>query len=295
MFALPAHLISHSKGMVAWKRVPESVALRIAVVDARVMSRSTTGPPRSARSGETNSPFVRKGRRRRGVSQSEFLRCADLASRQTQTLQSGCVILRYCCSLPSLRCSCRTTVVRTRTGIFAACPQAINTVRVLATDVVQKAMSGHPGAPMGCAPMAHVLFSKVCGVRASACIFVIPLVVGTFILRCIIPGCVNGKSEPLLSVHAAVFCSASGWIFACRRPPCGFSFIFIQMLHDCCRYIPVFPDSFQLHFRVTASHLACMTPPPPPFIFEMLFSYGVLHKTGFARFVDASSTGTKVG
>jgi transketolase len=38
---------------------------------------------------------------------------------------------------------------------------AINTIRTLAADVVQKANSGHPGAPMGCAPMAHVLFSKV--------------------------------------------------------------------------------------------------------------------------------------
>ncbi|CAN0445711.1 unnamed protein product, partial [Scytosiphon promiscuus] len=28
-------------------------------------------------------------------------------------------------------------------------------------DIVQKSQSGHPGAPMGCAPMAHVLFSKV--------------------------------------------------------------------------------------------------------------------------------------
>eukprot|EP00160_Parvularia_atlantis_P014991 Unigene4063_Nuclearia_a/m.12338 Unigene4063_Nuclearia_a/g.12338 ORF Unigene4063_Nuclearia_a/g.12338 Unigene4063_Nuclearia_a/m.12338 type:complete len:693 (+) Unigene4063_Nuclearia_a:119-2197(+) len=37
---------------------------------------------------------------------------------------------------------------------------AINTVRCLAADMVQKANSGHPGAPMGCAPMAHVLWSK---------------------------------------------------------------------------------------------------------------------------------------
>jgi transketolase len=37
---------------------------------------------------------------------------------------------------------------------------AVNTVRVLAVDAVQKANSGHPGMPMGAAPMAHVLFSK---------------------------------------------------------------------------------------------------------------------------------------
>lgn len=45
--------------------------------------------------------------------------------------------------------------------IFIFCPQAVNTIRVLAADIVQKSMSGHPGAPMGMAPMAHVLFSQV--------------------------------------------------------------------------------------------------------------------------------------
>ncbi|CAN0520163.1 unnamed protein product, partial [Scytosiphon promiscuus] len=39
--------------------------------------------------------------------------------------------------------------------------QAVNTIRVLAADIVQKSMSGHPGAPMGCAAMAHVLFTQV--------------------------------------------------------------------------------------------------------------------------------------
>ncbi|KAI8375705.1 transketolase [Choanephora cucurbitarum] len=38
--------------------------------------------------------------------------------------------------------------------------RAINTVRCLAADVVKGANSGHPGAPMGCAPIAHVLFNK---------------------------------------------------------------------------------------------------------------------------------------
>ncbi|RFM30192.1 transketolase [Deminuibacter soli] len=37
---------------------------------------------------------------------------------------------------------------------------SINTVRVLAADAVQKANSGHPGLPMGAAPMGHVLWSK---------------------------------------------------------------------------------------------------------------------------------------
>lgn len=38
--------------------------------------------------------------------------------------------------------------------------KCINTIRLLAADMVTEANSGHPGAPMGCAPMAHVLFSR---------------------------------------------------------------------------------------------------------------------------------------
>jgi transketolase len=37
---------------------------------------------------------------------------------------------------------------------------AINTIRFLAVDGVQKAKSGHPGMPMGCAPIGYVLYSK---------------------------------------------------------------------------------------------------------------------------------------
>jgi transketolase len=36
----------------------------------------------------------------------------------------------------------------------------VNTIRTLALDAVEQARSGHPGLPMGCAPLAHVLFSR---------------------------------------------------------------------------------------------------------------------------------------
>ena len=37
---------------------------------------------------------------------------------------------------------------------------AINTVRTLSMDAVQKAESGHPGTPMALAPLAYVLFTR---------------------------------------------------------------------------------------------------------------------------------------
>ena len=37
---------------------------------------------------------------------------------------------------------------------------AIDTIRTLSIDGVQKANSGHPGAPMGAAPMAYVLWTR---------------------------------------------------------------------------------------------------------------------------------------
>src|SRR5436305_7117793 len=38
--------------------------------------------------------------------------------------------------------------------------QSIDTIRTLSIDAVQKANSGHPGAPMGAAPMAYVLWTR---------------------------------------------------------------------------------------------------------------------------------------
>jgi transketolase len=38
--------------------------------------------------------------------------------------------------------------------------KCINTIRFLAVDAIQKANSGHPGMPMGAAPMAHILWTR---------------------------------------------------------------------------------------------------------------------------------------
>ncbi len=46
--------------------------------------------------------------------------------------------------------------------------RAIDVVRGLAMDAVQKAKSGHPGTPMALAPLAHVLFTRVLRYDAAA-------------------------------------------------------------------------------------------------------------------------------
>lgn len=38
--------------------------------------------------------------------------------------------------------------------------KCIENIRVLSADVVEKANSGHPGAPLGCSPIAHLLWGE---------------------------------------------------------------------------------------------------------------------------------------
>src|ERR687896_1993246 len=38
---------------------------------------------------------------------------------------------------------------------------SVDTIRTLAMDAVEKAKSGHPGAPMALAPLAYLLYTKV--------------------------------------------------------------------------------------------------------------------------------------
>jgi transketolase len=38
--------------------------------------------------------------------------------------------------------------------------KCVNTIRAVSADQPEAAQSGHPGAPMGCAPMAYLLWSE---------------------------------------------------------------------------------------------------------------------------------------
>ena len=52
------------------------------------------------------------------------------------------------------------SVATTTTPTPALDQLSINTIRFLSVDAVQKADSGHPGLPLGAAPMAYVLWTK---------------------------------------------------------------------------------------------------------------------------------------
>jgi transketolase len=60
--------------------------------------------------------------------------------------------------------SIRAAAVETLQGTVAAdslVEKSVNTIRFLAIDAVEKANSGHPGLPMGCAPMGHILYDEM--------------------------------------------------------------------------------------------------------------------------------------
>jgi transketolase len=54
-----------------------------------------------------------------------------------------------------------TQVLEERTLDGAFTEKAINTIRMLAADAVQQAKSGHPGMPMGMAPAAYILWTRI--------------------------------------------------------------------------------------------------------------------------------------
>ena len=52
---------------------------------------------------------------------------------------------------------------------------AIDTIRALSIDAIEKANSGHPGLPMGAAPMAYTLWTRHLNLILNLKIFLIEI------------------------------------------------------------------------------------------------------------------------
>jgi len=75
----------------------------------------------------------------------------------TPVLASSSFLTRRLLSSFSTTTTNRTT---TTMGLTDLEKLSINTIRAVSADQPQAASSGHPGAPMGCAPMAYVLWQR---------------------------------------------------------------------------------------------------------------------------------------
>ena len=57
----------------------------------------------------------------------------------------------------------------TLTGALRPSADCINAIRFLAIDGVEKAKSGHPGLPMGAAPMSYLLWNEQMKFNPKVC------------------------------------------------------------------------------------------------------------------------------
>ncbi|CAJ1386323.1 unnamed protein product, partial [Effrenium voratum] len=84
------------------------------------------------------------------------------AAAQCSVLGAGAAALAAAAAVrPSKRCARKEAVVRMATATDVDVDtECINAIRFLAVDAVNKANSGHPGAPMGQAPIGYLLFAE---------------------------------------------------------------------------------------------------------------------------------------
>ncbi|KAJ6804436.1 putative transketolase, chloroplastic [Iris pallida] len=61
----------------------------------------------------------------------------------------------------TVRASAASAVTSSSPATSSVVDTSVNAIRFLAIDAVEKANSGHPGLPMGCAPLGHILFDEI--------------------------------------------------------------------------------------------------------------------------------------
>jgi transketolase len=89
---------------------------------------------------------------------------AKVSCRRILRLRATSTRARLAASVDGRRLGGRAATALVRAAAQPAAPelvkQSVNTIRFLSIDAVEKAQSGHPGLPMGCAPLGHVLFDE---------------------------------------------------------------------------------------------------------------------------------------
>lgn len=83
------------------------------------------------------------------------LRCSSIRGTQLACRRPTCAQQRISTAVRAVAAVEEETKVDDKTAL-----QAINAVRFLSIDGVNKANSGHPGLPMGCAPMGYILYNE---------------------------------------------------------------------------------------------------------------------------------------
>ena len=140
-------------GRASARRSPRSRPARISTRPGR-RSRSRSVPRRGARRRARGRPGRARvaARRRTGVG-------GCMEADRTAPGMVAMLALQWRSRPPADRAA-RSTTRRSMTSPDLD-QLAITTIRTLAIDGVQKANSGHPGAPMGAAPMAYVLWTRL--------------------------------------------------------------------------------------------------------------------------------------
>ncbi|GMH22514.1 hypothetical protein Nepgr_024357 [Nepenthes gracilis] len=91
-------------------------------------------------------------------SSSSYLKSSASVSLSTRFLSSSHSNLGLISRAPVRAASVDTLEKTTDATLFE---KSVNTIRFLAIDAVEKAKSGHPGLPMGCAPMGQILYDEI--------------------------------------------------------------------------------------------------------------------------------------
>jgi len=104
-----------------------------------------------------STPFMAKAQTAKVSASAQPLKSAFLGANVSRTHARLGAKVQARKALRATTSASLATTVKTDEALVM---KSINAIRFLAIDGVEKANSGHPGLPMGCAPMAYVLYNE---------------------------------------------------------------------------------------------------------------------------------------